>query len=245
MDKRRYFYPECRFGEWTEVDTTLRLYQRVKSLITPESVVLDIGCGRGARLPKATPFVRSVIDYKGFAKRVIGIDVEEIGQTNPSLDEFRLMSPRQPWPVEDASIDVAICDQVIEHIEDTAFFFTEVDRVLKPGGVICIRTPNRFGYVAMIAKLLPESLHRRVLKRAQNRTADIFPTFNRCNTSGALKRAFRRRGYEAVVTGCDGEPAYFEFSIIAYTIMVYVHRVLPGALQNQLLCFARKPNVTL
>ena len=41
------FYPETTFGGFTRVDGTMAFYLRVRSLLCPDSVVLDVGCGRG------------------------------------------------------------------------------------------------------------------------------------------------------------------------------------------------------
>jgi len=48
--QRSRFYPESRFGGFSDVDGTVAFYARVQAILTPESVVLDVGCGRGAGL---------------------------------------------------------------------------------------------------------------------------------------------------------------------------------------------------
>jgi 2-polyprenyl-3-methyl-5-hydroxy-6-metoxy-1,4-benzoquinol methylase len=44
---------------------------------------------------------------------------------------------------DDASVDIAFCGEVIEHIEDTEAFLSEIWRLLKPGGYAIFTTPNR------------------------------------------------------------------------------------------------------
>ena len=48
MDFKERFYPESRFGGFTDIDGTVVFYLRVNSLINASSTVLDFGCGRGA-----------------------------------------------------------------------------------------------------------------------------------------------------------------------------------------------------
>lgn len=48
MDNKERFYPEARFGGFTDIDGTIAFFNRVNSLIETSSVVLDVGCGRGA-----------------------------------------------------------------------------------------------------------------------------------------------------------------------------------------------------
>jgi SAM-dependent methyltransferase len=45
-------------------------------------------------------------------------------------------------PYEDESIDIACSLEVIEHVEDQFAFTRELHRVLKPGGLAIISTPN-------------------------------------------------------------------------------------------------------
>lgn len=46
-------------------------------------------------------------------------------------------------PFADSSFDLAVAFQVIEHTDDDAAFLAELRRVLKPGGVCLLTTPNR------------------------------------------------------------------------------------------------------
>lgn len=48
MDNKERFYPEARFGGFTDIDGTIAFFNRVNSLIETSSVVLDVGCERGA-----------------------------------------------------------------------------------------------------------------------------------------------------------------------------------------------------
>ncbi len=41
------FYPESRFGGYTDLDGTVLFRTRVNSLLHPDAVVVEIGCGRG------------------------------------------------------------------------------------------------------------------------------------------------------------------------------------------------------
>src|SRR5438270_3947673 len=149
MDPIERFYPESRFGGFADIDGTVAFYSRVRSLVGAESVVLDIGCGRGALAEDPVPYRRELSNLLGRARRVVGIDLDPAGASNPHVDEFRLIEGAS-WPVADGSIDVAIADWVLEHLSDPEVFFREVARVVKPGGYFCARTPNAWSYISVL-----------------------------------------------------------------------------------------------
>jgi SAM-dependent methyltransferase len=233
-------YPEARFGGFTDVDGTIAFYTRVQSLLTESSVVLDVGGGRGAYADDPVAIRKNLRILKGKVARVIGLDVDPAAQSNPFQDEFRLLTgPR--WPVEDDSIDLCLCDSVLEHIEQPEIFFENCRRVLKNGGYLCIRTPNSWSYVAFVSKLVPDHMHSRVLARVQEvrKEEDVFPTHYRCNSLPRLRRMLDRYGFEHVVYGYEAEPSYLQFSAFAYALGAFHQRFAPGFLRPVLHGFAR------
>ncbi len=51
---------------------------------------------------------------------------------------------------DDASFDVVFAGEIIEHIHDDERFLKEIHRVLRPGGVVALTTPNLFFLVNRI-----------------------------------------------------------------------------------------------
>src|SRR2546423_1736779 len=188
MSYQNIYYPESRFGGFTSVDGTIAFFIRVNSLIKSSSVVLDVGCGRGASFEDPIFLRRELRVLKGKCAKVIGIDVDARAKDNPFIDEFQIIEGNS-WSVESNSIDVLVCDFVLEHIEDPNMFFYECQRVIKPGGYICIRTPNAWSYIALFARLIPNKLHTLVLSKVQDRRKeeDVFPTLYRSNTKRKIR----------------------------------------------------------
>jgi len=234
------FYPESRFGGFTDVDGTVAFYSRVNALLAPSFVVIDFGCGRGAHTEDRVPFRRELRRLKGKVTRVIGLDVDAAGGGNPSIDEFRALSGPE-WPVDAHSVDMIVCDSVMEHLPDPDHFFSEAKRVLVSGGLLCLRTPNRRSYVGIASRLVPNRYHDRVLSKAQTgrKEEDVFPTLYRCNTMGAVRRQFRRHGFEGVVYGYEAEPSYLDFSRLMYALGVVHQRLAPAFLSPSIFAFAR------
>lgn len=56
---------------------------------------------------------------------------------------YRVNLETTPLPVEDDTFDYILCSEVIEHMEqDPMFLLSELNRVLKPGGLLILTTPN-------------------------------------------------------------------------------------------------------
>jgi GT2 family glycosyltransferase/ubiquinone/menaquinone biosynthesis C-methylase UbiE len=103
--------------------------------------ILDIGSGEGygaALLAKT-------------ASSVIGIDIDSATVAhanrtyqNPNLSF--LVGSYDRIPLQDGSVDVVTSFETIEHQDEHHEMLTEIKRVLKPGGVLIISSPNRSTY---------------------------------------------------------------------------------------------------
>ncbi|MEZ0449571.1 class I SAM-dependent methyltransferase [Cellulomonas sp. ICMP 17802] len=104
--------------------------------------VLDIasGSGYGSQL------------LAGSAASVIGVDVSADAVAYASTEhsrsnlEFRV-GDAERIPVDDASVDVVVTFETIEHVADYERFVAEIDRVLAPGGVALVSTPNDLEFI--------------------------------------------------------------------------------------------------
>jgi len=236
------YYPESRFGGFTRVDGTIAFYVRVQSLADPACVVLDVGCGRGAYGEDPVRVRRELRIFKGRCKRVIGIDVDEHAAENPFVDEFRRIEADR-WPVEDGSVDLCTCDSVLEHVRDPEVFFAECRRVIRPGGYLCIRTSNSLNYISLLARLIPDRLHKAVLRKAlqaHRKEEDTFPAMYRCNTKGRIRRMLEVHGFEHYVYGWEAEPYHLSFSHLSYLCAVIHQRLAPNLFRSTLFAFARR-----
>ena len=235
------FYPEADFGGFSRVDGTIAFYNRVNALLQPSDIVLDVGCGRGSFMDLSRSYSQGLRMLKGKCKKVIGIDVDPAGFENKAVDEFYLIQSSR-WPLEDNAVDLCVSDFVMEHLEKPKEFLAECWRILKPGGYLCLRTPNKWGYVALAAMLIPKKMHHSFLKKAQpeRETRDVFPAFYRCNTIFKMKAEMEKAGFAAVVYGTEAEPAYFGFSKILYGLAKFYHKIVPEILSTCLFGFGRK-----
>jgi len=223
------------------VDGTVQFYTRVNALATPEAVVVDAGCGRGAYAQDPVQFRKNLRILRGKVNRVIGFDVDLAAEKNPFIDEFRRLEPGAAWPLENAEADLVVSDCVVEHLPDPDQFFSEARRVLKTGGHLCIRTPNVWNYFGVFSRLIPNKLHARVVSKTQDRRMeeDVFPTLYLCNSVSKMKRTMERHGFEAAVFGCETEPTNLSFSKAAYALGVIHQRFAPSFLGQAIFAFGR------
>jgi SAM-dependent methyltransferase len=239
----RRFYPESAHGGFTDIDGTVLFHTRVNSLVEPQHVVVDIGCGRGEHREDPIGLRRELKVLKGKCRHVIGIDVDPNARLNPYLDEFQLIDAATlNFPVADAVADLCVTDYVLEHVREPAQFLSECHRVLKPGGSLCIRTTNVLSYVGLAAALTPNRLHARVVGWAQRgrEARDVFPTQYRANTPWKLARELERSGFDHCVHPHNPEPSYLSRFTLAYRLGVFYQRHAPRLVAPVLFAFARK-----
>jgi SAM-dependent methyltransferase len=236
-------YPEYLAGRFTRSDGNVAFFIRVNSLLRPDMTVLDYGAGRAEWfLQEPLQMPQSLRLLKGKVDRVVGVDIDPAVLSNPAVDDAYILQEDGSIPVDDASVDLVVADHTFEHVREPRRLASEIDRVLKPGGWVCARTPNRWGYIGIGARVVPNRLHGRVLSRMQatRQEVDIFPTFYRMNTRSTLKGLFDEVHYQHAVYSHNPEPAYFGRSTVLWRLVSATSRVLPDALGATLHVFLRK-----
>jgi SAM-dependent methyltransferase len=99
---------------------------RIASLVKRGAAVLDAGCGEQP--------LRVSIEAAGAT--YAGLDVEQ--NRAGSVD---VLAPLWRVPLPDASFDVILATEVLEHVADTDGAFAEMARLLRNGGSILLTTP--------------------------------------------------------------------------------------------------------
>ena len=234
--------PEILAGGMARDDTTVQFYMRVAALASSEDVVLDLGAGRGVLFDGPEDYKRSIARLKGRVKRLAGCDVDPAVLKNTNLDDAQVVDPAAPLPYADETFDLIYSDWVIEHVDNPARFVFELRRVLKPGGWFCARTPNKWGYVALGARLVPSAFEKKVLHRLQpdRLDHDVFPKWYRLNTLGQIRRAFPESDWINASFPTNATPAYYGQSAILFHAIDWYQKLTPAAMNTMLLVFMQK-----
>ncbi len=101
--------------------------------------VLEAGCGEGY----GADLISRV------ARRVIALDYDEttVAHVRARYPRVEVMHGNlAELPLADASLDVVVNFQVIEHLWDQTQFVRECARVLRPSGLLMVSTPNRITF---------------------------------------------------------------------------------------------------
>jgi ubiquinone/menaquinone biosynthesis C-methylase UbiE len=161
--------------------------QRIEELMsTKPQVLLDAGCGRTA------PVLRK---YIGRSQRLIGVELVSFTDVPQAIETYT--ADLASIPIEDACVDLIISRSVFEHLTDPDSVYCEFARVLKPGGRVVFLTANMWDYGTLVARLVPNQFHQRIVKKVEGRPEeDTFPTAYRTNTRRAVRRLASSAGLQ-------------------------------------------------
>lgn len=146
-DERAYYsiIPLQRYWQRKRYDIVMHF---LKENNLHHKKILDIGCGTSKIIQDMPLSVAMDIQFH---------KLRYLRKSNPQ----RLQASTFSLPFQDASFDVVISSQVIEHIPYKQEIFTEISRVLHPGGVLILGTPDygtiTWNVAERIYKLFPNT----------------------------------------------------------------------------------------
>jgi len=210
---RERFYPPQFRGMYDRFSDVIHDYVR------RADVMLDAGCGSGRVFQYA-------FDEHQRPRLIVGVDLTAEPKHNRNVDAAARADLAR-LPFHDATFDIAISSHVAEHLTHPEAVFTELARVLKPGGRLLILTPNRWHYVTVSAALMPHAFHLRFNQSRGVDAHDIFPTVYRANTARRLRSLYASAGLDLErLYQFETEPEYLAFSMPTYALGVGFERLV-------------------
>lgn len=150
---------------------------------SPGPAVLNIGSG---------PFLElDSIDHEGRRFTICDIDARAVEMARElhgdKLAGADVIEPDAPLPYDDGSFDLALSMDVVEHVPDPLPWLREALRVVKPGGVLFLTTPN---YESHSLKLLEGTVLEAIARVQGFSRNGLHPSkMTRSRLSELLKRA--------------------------------------------------------
>ena len=211
LDKK--FYPENKTSNWDD----LLFRQLVLENIDDEITLLDVGAGVG-RVKE--------LNFRDYAKKIIGVDLDERIESNSGLDEFYICGGENlPDVLKD--IDVALSVNVLEHLENPEQVFREIQRTLKPGGKFFFKTPNTGHYIALISRLTPLKFHKYYNRLRGRAMDDTFSTYYRANSLRQIRALAAKSGFDlGEVRRVEGRPEYLRINPVFYLFGIAYERLV-------------------
>ncbi len=164
--------------------------------------ILTLGCGMANDLWHLAAANHIVgVDYAGTGLAIArehGIDVHEFDLNRGTRFAF-----------EDASFDVVICKDILEHLLEPLLVLHEVRRVLKPDGYVIISVPNHFALPMRLRMLFGRGLIYRSLLGGH----DDYEEWNYMHIRFFTFRGFKRFLQEA---GFRPEKWFWDFGNLAH-----------------------------
>jgi SAM-dependent methyltransferase len=121
-----------------------RLDRELRAWLAPATSrgpFLDVGCGAGPLLAAAARLGRHGL---GVDVRLEWLVVARALIASLGGRPVLAAATAEALPLADASLDGALSLDVIEHVADPRHHLREIDRVVRPGAVLALATPNRF-----------------------------------------------------------------------------------------------------
>lgn len=177
------FVPELHRGTSLEPEHHAR-YRWAAPLVGGRTV-LDAGCGVGWG---SALLAQRAADVTGVDRSNLAID--EARRRHGDVAQFQLGDLCR-LPFEDATFDAVVSFEAIEHVADTELALDEMRRVLRPGGLLLISSPNRGVYPDGNPFHLRELTSAELAQSLQRRFARV--------------AVYRQQTYVASLLGTDAE----------------------------------------
>jgi SAM-dependent methyltransferase len=248
MSFLKSIHPETQVDNFSRLDGTITYFAFVKGAMkrVKATKVLDYGAGRGAEFiiyddNNGSLFRRELLDLRSGGAEVWAADIDPAVNEHRASHHQLVFKLGEPLPFEDGTFDLINSEFVFEHITHPEEVAAELMRLLKPGGYLCARTANKYGYVALAARLIPNKGHIKWLKwiMPDRHAEDVFPTAYKMNSVADIKKLFPN--CEVYWYRDSAGPSYYFGNAIIYRLMLGLHKILPNTLATGLCLFIRKP----
>ncbi len=181
-----------------------------------DATFLDLGCGWGGLVKRLQDEVATAI----------GIDEVDAGfKKFPGLN--LIQGSLYHLPLKGGRVDLAISLWVFEHLEKPRMAVAEIQRILKPQGIVFVLAPNLLNPLILFSKIFPLRFKQWMLHRLNGiKKHTVLKTYFHANTESELDRIFQGAGFEKVEFVYLESPSYWLFSKFLFRCSMEITRRL-------------------
>lgn len=193
-------------------------------------VVVDIGAGR------TCSFADRLDGTKAITIVAVDVSAEELAG-NTDAHETRVADVSRHIPFPDSKVDLLVSRTVLEHVPDLPRTAAEMARVMRPGAETIHLLPCRYALFAVVARVMPFSLAKRVLHTMipGSRGVVEFNVFYDRGHPRELERVFTQAGFREVHIACTWDQAAYFHAFFPAFLLVLLYQRLAQACHLRLL----------
>jgi 2-polyprenyl-3-methyl-5-hydroxy-6-metoxy-1,4-benzoquinol methylase len=121
-------------------DVIRALAVRVLDSRGARGVIVDVGCGSGR--------LRAALGDR--AARYVGVDAVRYDGFPTGAQLLTVDLDREPIVLPDAAADAVVALETVEHLENPRRLMRELVRIVRPGGVVIVSTPNQRSLLSLM-----------------------------------------------------------------------------------------------
>jgi ubiquinone/menaquinone biosynthesis C-methylase UbiE len=217
MTKQEYYRQEYRRIRPDWRDSLVIYRDMIDAMTGPDTKLLDVGCGHG-------DFLRPVHDKTQFS---YGLDPDKEALEKNTFIKNKTAGDADKIPFPNDFFDIVISAWVLEHLADPTKAFTEIYRVLKPGGKVVFLTPNAWNYNIWIIRLIPERFHDFFTRKLYGRQEhDTYPKQYKINSIKHIAETLEPIGFKKSQVIMNGDPSYISFNRPLFAFSRLLEKIL-------------------
>jgi SAM-dependent methyltransferase len=217
--RRQYRRDHPQWSPATEIYADL-----VRHWLRPESLILDLGSGRGGLIEQLGHPLEQVV---GLDPDLNSLQEHRLKDSHPALNRVNALS--QFLPFTEKSFDLIFSSWVLEHLPKPQMDFSQIGRILRPGGVFVFITPNRQHPLTALNHLLGRfgNAQEKLVGRFYGRAAvDTFPAYYQANTAADLELLATMGNMHLAALQAIPDPSYLAFNQIAFRLSLWFDKRL-------------------
>lgn len=198
-------------------DSLARYCHIIDAYTSPDTHVLDIGCGHADFL--ASVYAKTSYTY--------GIDPDAEALRKNKIIKHTVVGTADHLPFADNAFDLIVAAWVFEHMEQPERACREIYRALKPGGRLIFLTPNSWNYNVWIIRLIPHCFHNFFTQRLyQRQEHDTYRVRYKINSPRKIAKILFPIGFKEEQVILNGDPSYISFNYLLFRFACLLERLL-------------------